>query len=101
MRTVGSLLSLDGQIFVFFRSRNIFNLFLKHAEQDGFTFQDGTKPTDCSQMDLIALHDDWTLNHVGWAGHMLFRNPAALLGETPLIRVDYGKYLAGREDYII
>ena len=52
-------------------------------------------------MDLIALHDDWTLNHVGWAGHMLFRNPAALLGETPLIRVDYGKYLAGREDYII
>ena len=100
MRPIRKLLSLDGQIFVLLRGKNICNLFLTQAEQEGFTFQDGTKPTASRPADIIVLHSDWTLNNVGWAGHMAFRNPAAKLGE-PIIRVDFGKYISGREDYII
>ena len=100
MRTVANLLSLDGRVYVYLRSRNICNLFLKNAEAEGFTFGDGVKPTERETSDIFALNREWTINYVGWAGHMAFRNPGAVSGE-PLIRVDYGKYLSGRDDYVI
>ena len=100
MRTVSNLLALKGRVYVYLGGENICNLFLKNAEEEGFTFGDGVKPTQRGGFDLIALHQDWTLNNVGWAGHMAFHNPEAVLG-GPLIRIDYGKYLSGCDDYII
>ena len=100
MRTVKNLLAHKGKVFVYLKSENICNLFLKNAEGEGFTFGDRVKPTQREGSAIIALHQDWTINYVGWAGHIAFHHPDAVIGD-PLIRVDYGKYLSGCDDYII
>ena len=100
MRTVSNLLSLDGRIYVKLSSENIQRLFLKNAEEEGFTFGDGGKPTERKPDSIMALHHDWTISYVGFAGHMAFYHSEISCGK-PLIRVDYGKYIAGRDDYII
>ncbi len=100
MRTIRNLLSMDGRVYVFLRSRNICRLFQEQAESEGFTFRDGVAPTNREFTDIFALNHDWTINYVGWAGHMAFRFPDAVQGE-PLIRVDYGKYMSGCADFVI
>lgn len=99
MRTVSNLLNLDGRVYVYLASTNLSTLFLRNAEAEGFTFGNGQKPSECESADIVALNTDWTINHVGWAGHMAFHHPQAVVGE-PLIRVDYGKYLSGSDSYI-
>lgn len=100
MRTVSNLLNLEGRVFIYLASNNIRKLFLRHAEEEGFTFSDGTMPTQGRTDDIYALHHDWTINSVGWAGHMAYHNPDCVVGE-PLIRVDYGKYLSGSNRFIL
>ena len=91
-----NLLSLNGRIFVYLRNRNISELFLKNAEAEGFTFSDGVKPTERHDSDIFALHHDRTINYVGSVGHMAFQCAA-----DGIVRVDYEKYLAGAENYIL
>ena len=98
MRTVSNLLTLNGRVYVYLASSNLSALFFKNAENEGFTFDGGRRPTKSRTADIIALNADWTINYVGWAGHMAFRYPNAVVGE-PLVRVDYGKYLAGCEEF--
>ena len=100
MRTVGNLLSLDGRVWVYLSSTTLAKLFLKNAEEEGFTFGDGVKPTERDTSDIFALHPDWTIHYVGYIGHLAFHSPDHVIGE-PLVRVDYGKYMAGRDDYIM
>ena len=100
MRTIGSLLTLNGRIYLYMKSRSLEELFLKNAEAEGFTFGDGVKPTERERSDIFALNEDWTINYVGFIGHMAFHNPSAVSGK-PLVRVDYGRYIAGRNDYIL
>lgn len=99
MRTVGNLLSLEGRVYVYLPSITISKLFLKNAQEEGFTFGDGVKPTHRDTSDIFALNRDWTINYVGWAGHMAFHYSQTVSGQ-PLIRVDYGKFLSGCRDFI-
>ena len=107
-RTVTELLgvrsrSLGGRIryrnlprhtFIYCRSRNIAARFLADAETEGFAFGDGQRPTAKEYSDIYSLHDDLTISYTGWAGHMAFRNAAG-----NIVRIDYGKYIAGAPDY--
>ena len=97
MRTVSNLLTLGDRVFVKLNSQNLSHLFLQNAEAEGFTWVDGKKPSEVDRSeDIVALHSDWTMNGVGWAGHVMFKQAA-----NEIIRVDYGKYLSGAEDFII
>ena len=98
MRTVSNLLTLNGQVYIYLASANLSALFFKNAENEGVTFGDGRRPTESQTADIIALNTDWTINYVGWAGHMAFRYPQVVAGE-PLVRVDYGRYLAGCDEF--
>lgn len=98
MRTVSNLLTLNGWVYVYLASANLSALFFKNAENEGFTFGGGRRQTESHTADIIALNTDWTINYVSWAGHMAFRYPQEVVGET-LVRVDYGKYLAGCEEF--
>lgn len=100
MRTVSNLLSLDGRVYVYLASPNLSALFFKNAENEGFTFGNGKRPTESQPADLFAINADWTINYVGWAGHMAFHHSRAVV-DKPLILVDYGKYLSGCENYIL
>lgn len=100
MRTISNLLNQEGRVYVYLGSTNIAQRFLSQAEAEGFTFNDGVKPTERHISDIYALNRSWTINYVGWAGHMAFQSADSVNGE-PLIRVNYGKYLSGSENYIM
>jgi len=99
MRTVSNLLNHDGRIYVYLASQNLANIFLKNAESEGFTFSDGVKPTERDWDNIFAINPDWTINYVGWIGHMAYKS-FDKIGDQPLIRIDYCKYLSGNESYI-
>ena len=99
MRNVTELSKMNGKVYVYLRNEVIVRKFLKDAENEGFTFGDGEKPTVRPGNNLYVVNRDWTINYVGWAGHMAFQS-AKCIGEQELIRVDYEKYLLGEEEYL-
>ncbi len=100
MRNVTELSKLNGKVYVYLKDEVISRRFLQDAENEGFTFGDGEKPTARPGNNLYVLNCDWTISHVGWAGHMAFQS-AKYVGEQELIRVDYERYLSGEEDFVI
>lgn len=100
MRNVTELSKLNGKVYVYLRDEVIARRFLQDAENEGFTFGDGEKPTARPGNNLYVVNCDWTISHVGWAGHMAFQS-AKYVGEQELIRVDYERYLSEEEDFII
>ena len=101
MRTIAELLNLDGRVYVYVPSKNIRRLFLKNAQEEGFRFADGVKPTRRRAYDdIYALNKDFTLNFVGYIGHIAFHHPE-VPNDYNLIKVDYAAYLSGAENYII
>ena len=100
MRNVTKISKLNGKVYVYLKDEVIARRFLKDAENEGFTFGDGEKPTARPGNNLYVVNRNWTISHVGWAGHMAFQS-AKYVGEQELIRVDYEKYLLGEDDYII
>lgn len=100
MRNVTELSKSNGKVYVYLRNEVIIRKFLKDAENEGFNFGDGEKPTARPGNNLYVVNRDWTISHVGWAGHMTFQS-AKRIGEQELIRVDYEKYLLGEEEYLI
>ena len=99
MRTVTKLLSLQDTVWVYLESEALCRRFLKDAEAEGFTFGDGVRPTGREGSDLFALRRDLTLSYLGFIGHMAFFQGET--GKDAPARVDYGRYLAGRDDYVL
>ena len=99
MRNVTELSKLNGKGYVYLKDKVIARRFMQDAENEGFTFGDGEKPTARPGNNLYVVNRDWTISHVGWAGHMAFQS-AKYVGEQELIRVDYEKYLL-EEDFIL
>lgn len=82
--------------YIYCRSRSIAARFLANAEDEGFLFSDGIEPTKKDLNDIYAINEDFTISFTGWAGHVLFKN-----GGGNAVRIDYGKYLSGADDYCI
>lgn len=100
MRTIAELLNLDGRVYVYLSSKNVAKIFLQNAESEGFRFGDGKKPTKKKWDDIYALNKDFTINYVGYIGHIAFHH-TEVPNNYNLIRVDYTAYLSGAEKYII
>ena len=100
MRTVAELICPGGHIYVWLRGKSLAMRFLRDADTEGFTFGDGVKPTQRETSDLFALKPDWTICYVGMWGRMGFYQ-ADTISDEPIVRVDYGKYLSGAEDYVL
>ena len=100
MRTIAELLNLDGRVYVYLSSKYVAKIFLQNAESEGFRFGDGKKPTKRKWDDIYALNKDFTINYVGYIGHIAFHHPN-YFDNDKLIRIDYSAYLSGAEKYII
>ncbi|MGN0527249.1 MAG: hypothetical protein ACI4IF_07410 [Acutalibacteraceae bacterium] len=100
MRTIAELLNLDGRVYVYLSSKNVAKIFLQNAEAEGFRFGDGKKPTKRKRDDIYALNKNFTINYVGYIGHIAFHHPNCFESDN-LIRIDYSAYLSGAEKYII
>ncbi len=101
MRTIRDLLTIKGNINVYLSSKAVCDLFLRNAEQEGFTYANGSRPTASAYNDLFALHHDFTISHHGFIGHEAFRLNGKMLPIGPTVWIDYAKYLAGDHKYII
>ena len=92
-KTIRELANLNGRVYVFLADEATGRQFLEQAEQEGFTFGDGVKPTQRHWSDLMAVNHDGTINYVGTNGRIAWSSGAKTVGGETLIRVDYRRYL--------
>ena len=96
-KTIRELTELNGRVYVYLADETTGRQFLEQAEQEGFTFGDGVKPTQRHWSDLMAVNHDGTINYVGTNGRIAWSSGAKTVGGETLIRVDYRKYRAQDE----
>ena len=65
MRNVTELSKSNGKVYVYLRNEVIIRKFLKDAENEGFNFGDGEKPTARPGNNLDVVNRDWMISHVG------------------------------------
>lgn len=89
MMSIKSLLSTHtGRIYIYLATDDIGKQFLQDAENEGFLFHDGVKPTQREADSIFAINDDMTINYVGFVGHVAYQ-AANRIGNQPLIKIDY------------
>ena len=98
-RTLTALSRLDGRVYVYCSDRRTLQRFIEDAENEYFHYRDGVSLLERKPDSIMALNRDRTVNYIGYAGTLAFRT-ASMVGDQPLIRVDYRKYVAGEEDFI-
>lgn len=87
--SIKALLSdYNGRIYVYLASAEIGKRFLRDAENEGFLFYDGVKPTEREADSIFAINDDMTINYVGLVGHIAYQS-VSKIGDMPLIKIDY------------
>lgn len=87
--SIKSLLSTHtGRIYIYLATAEVGKRFLQDAENEGFTFRDGVKPTQREADCIFAINDDMTINYVGFVGHVAYQ-AANKIGNQPLIKIDY------------
>lgn len=107
MRTIKELVNKDipnykkkEKVYVYLANEEIGKKFMQQAEDEGFLFGDGAKPTSRCYAEVMAVNDDITINFVNSIGRMAFSSGTSSIGDKTLIRVDFEKYIAGEENYI-
>ncbi len=99
-RSIKDLVNLNNErVYVYLANNDIGNRFMQQAEDEGFTFNGGVKPTDRCYAEIMAVNDDCTINFVGSVGRMAFGSGAETVGNRKLLRVDFEKYTNGNDDY--
>ena len=71
-------------VYVHTPSKAIARDFLKHAEKEGFLFGDSKRPTKKPLDDYYALHQDLTMNFIGFAGRLKWKSR-----QNDILRVEY------------
>ena len=92
-KTIRELSEINGRVYIFLRTPELGRRFLLQAEQEGFTFGDGEKPTARQYAEVMAVNRDITINYVGANGRIAYGGGAVKIGSEPLIRIDYEKLL--------
>lgn len=94
LKTIRKLSEQDGRVYVYLANDDIGEQFLQQAEQEGFTFIDGAKPTERCYAEIMAVNRDITINFVGMNGRIAFGSGAKTIGNETLIRIDFEKYIS-------
>ena len=87
--SIKNLSEMDGRVYVHFNNAAECENFLRQAEQEGFTFADGAKPTSRQCADVMAVNKDMTINYVGTNGRIAYYGGAKQIGDETLIRIEY------------
>lgn len=87
--SIKALLSdYDGRIYIYLASAELGKRFLQDAENEGFRFCDGVKPTQREADSIFAINDNMTINCVGFVGHIAYC-VADKSGNEKLFKLDY------------
>ncbi len=71
-------------VYVHTPSKALAKDFLKQAENEGFILSDGKRPTKKPLDDYYALHQDLTMNYIGFVGRLRFNSK-----DDGILRVEY------------
>lgn len=71
-------------VYIHTPSKALAKDFLKQAEKEGFIFGDGKRPTEKPLDDYYALHQDLTMNYIGYIGRLRFNS-----NDDGILRVEY------------
>ena len=71
-------------VYIHTPSKALAKDFLKQAEKEGFLFSDGKLPTKKPLDDYYALHQDLTINYIGFVGRLRFNS-----NDDGILRVEY------------
>lgn len=82
------LSTYTGKIYVYLATEDVGKPFLQDAENEGFTFCDGIKPTARTPANIMAINRDMTINYVGFIGRMAYQ-AANTIGNETLTKIDY------------
>ena len=82
------LSTYTGKIYVYLATEDVGKQFLQDAENEGFTFCDGIKPTARTPANIMAVNRDNTINYIGTVGRIAFQ-AANKIGNDPLVKIDY------------
>lgn len=93
MKTITEISQLDGRVYVHLATQELALQFLRQAEEEGFTFRDGAKPTSRGATEVMAVNQEHTINCVGFAGHIAYQSGAKTVGQRQLIKVEFDLFL--------
>ncbi|MGN0533978.1 MAG: hypothetical protein ACI4IK_06420 [Eubacterium sp.] len=66
---------------------------MQDAENEGFTFCDGIKPTARTPANIMAINRDMTINYVGFVGRIAYQ-AASNIGNKSLTKIDYREIIS-------
>lgn len=89
MKTIESLINTNNKVYVKMKNDGICKAFFAQAENEGFIFGDGAKPTAKHPSDLIVVLPDKTLCYVNTYGRIAMQS-----GAENIIVYDYEKIFA-------
>lgn len=93
-RTIKKLSEMDGKVFVYIANAETGKAFVEQARAEGYECGD-------QAAEVMAVNKDMTITYVGSVGSMAFHSGAKKIGDDELVRIDFGKYIAGADDYIM
>lgn len=99
-RTITNLSKLKGRVYVYLANADIGKSFMSHAKAEGFKLGKAD-PTTKEPAEIMAVNLNKTINYVGSIGSAAFHSNLDTIGGEPLIRVDYGKFVSGEDEYMI
>ena len=70
MQKIKALINKEKHGYIMLENEDIAKRFLSDAESEDITFSDGTKPTEKTPDDIIALLPNGTICYVGFIGRM-------------------------------
>ncbi len=94
-RTLSDLMRLDDSVWVRIETEELWRRFVSSAAEEGFRLGTGS-PLEAERDDVVVIHSDKRISYPGFCGHIGFG-----LSESPMTRVDYGAYIAGRDDFLL
>ena len=86
----------DDKLYIYLRNPIIGKAFMQIAEDEGFLFSDGKKPTKRKSGDIMAIYKNKEICYVGYTGHIAFRSQ-----NCNIKKIDFEKLLNHSKDYII
>lgn len=88
-----ALSQLDAKVYVHLPTPELGKAFMEQAEAEGFTFADGTKPTERPDETFVCLNPDHTLSYLNTFGRMAYCSGTNTTCGKMLVRVEYGELL--------
>lgn len=99
-RTITNLSKLEGKVYVYLANADIGKSFMSHAKTEGFKLGKAD-PTTKEAAEIMAVNPNKTINYVGSIGSAAFHSNLDTIGGKPFIRIDYGKFVSGEDEYMI